>query len=85
MSRVTMTDRKPNYLLPPSLEDWLNQDHLARHHTGRGSAAHHVLATLEAQAVTQGKVDCLMAEAGYFSGHTMNACAMRCASKPSNR
>lgn len=57
MSRFIMTDRKTDYLLPPSLEDWLNQDHLARfivevvegldlstlvrHYTGRGSAAHH--------------------------------------------
>lgn len=57
MSRFIMTDRKTDYLLPPSLEDWLNQDHLARfivevvdgldlsnlvrHYAGRGSKAHH--------------------------------------------
>ena len=50
-------DRKTAYLLPPSLEDWLNQDHLARfivevidgldltaltsQYAGRGSKAHH--------------------------------------------
>lgn len=55
MSRFVMTHRKTDYLLPPSLEDWLNQDHparfivevvegldlstLVRHYTGRGSAA----------------------------------------------
>lgn len=30
MSRFIMTDRKTDYLLPPSLEDWPYQDHLAR-------------------------------------------------------
>ena len=57
MSRFIITDRKTDYLMPPSLEDWLNQDHLARfivevidgldlsnlvrHYAGRGSKAHH--------------------------------------------
>jgi transposase len=57
MSRFIPTDRKTTYLLPPSLEDWLNEDHLARfvvevieqldlsrivcQYAGRGSAAHH--------------------------------------------
>jgi transposase/IS5 family transposase len=51
------TDRKTGYLLPPSLEDWLPEDHLARFivevvdglelgrleraYAGRGSAAYH--------------------------------------------
>ena len=59
-------DRKTAYLLPPSLEDWLNQDHLARfivevidgldltaltsQYAGRGSKAHHP-ATLLAMLV----------------------------------
>jgi hypothetical protein len=30
MSRFIITDRKTDYLMPPSLDDWLNQDHLAR-------------------------------------------------------
>ncbi len=29
MSRFIPTDRKTAYLLPPSMEDWLNEDHLA--------------------------------------------------------
>ena len=57
MSPFIITDRKTDYLMPPSLEDWLNQDHLARfivevidgldlsnlvrHYAGRGSKAHH--------------------------------------------
>lgn len=57
MSRFIPVDRKTDYLLPPSLEDWLNQDHLARfivevvdgldlssltrQYAGRGSNAHH--------------------------------------------
>ena len=56
MSNFILTDRKTHYLLPPSLEDWLTQDHLARfvvevidgldpssltrQHAGRGSKAH---------------------------------------------
>ena len=52
-----MVDRKTAYLLPPSVEDWLSEDHLARfivevidqldlseltrQYTGRGSKAHH--------------------------------------------
>jgi len=30
MSHFIVPDRKTDYLLPPSLEDWLNEDHLAR-------------------------------------------------------
>jgi transposase len=57
MSRFIIADRKTAYLLPPSLEDWLNEDHLARfivevidgldlsnltrQYAGRGSKAHH--------------------------------------------
>ena len=57
MSRFIITDRKTDYLMPPSVEDWLNQDHLARfivevidgldlsklvrQYAGRGSKAHH--------------------------------------------
>jgi transposase len=57
MSNFIIADRKTDYLLPPSLEDWLNEDHLARfvvevidqldlskltsQYAGRGSKAHH--------------------------------------------
>ena len=57
MSRFITNDRKTAYLMPPSLEDWLNEDHLARfivevidqldlsnltrQYAGRGSKAHH--------------------------------------------
>jgi transposase len=57
MSRFRPIDRKTAYLLPPSMEDWLPQDHLARFileaieklnlsaltgaYAGRGSAAYH--------------------------------------------
>jgi len=57
MSRFIPTDRKTPYLLPPSVDDWLGEDHLARfvvevidqldlsrltrQYAGRGSAAHH--------------------------------------------
>ena len=57
MSRFRRVDRKTAYLLPPSVEDWLPQDHLARFiveaieqidlsgltraYAGRGSAAYH--------------------------------------------
>lgn len=57
MTRFILTDRKTPYLLPPSVEEWLNEDHLARfvvevidqldlsrltcQYAGRGSAAHH--------------------------------------------
>src|ERR1035437_5992304 len=57
MTNFIVTDRKTDYLLPPSLEDWLNEDHLARfvvevvdqldisnltrQYAGRGSKAHH--------------------------------------------
>lgn len=30
MSRFIPTDRKTPYLLPPSVDDWLGEDHLAR-------------------------------------------------------
>jgi transposase len=65
-SHFIITERKIDYLLPPSLEDWLNEDHLlrfvaevvdqldlsylARAYAGRGSQAHH-LATLLATLV----------------------------------
>lgn len=57
MVRFIEIDRKTPYLLPPSMDDWLNEDHLARfvaevidqldlsaitrQYTGRGSVAHH--------------------------------------------
>ena len=57
MSSFIVTDRKTDYLLPPSVDDWLNEDHLARYivevvdqldlsrltrkYAGRGSKAHH--------------------------------------------
>jgi transposase len=57
MPHFILTDRKTDYLLPPSVDDWLNEDHLARfvvevfdqidltnltrQYTGRGSKAHH--------------------------------------------
>ena len=57
MSHFVLADRKTDYLLPPSLEDWLTQDHLARfvvevidqldlsrltrQYAGRGSKAYH--------------------------------------------
>ena len=30
MSNFILADRKTDYLLPPSVDDWLTQDHLAR-------------------------------------------------------
>ena len=57
MTNFILTDRKTDYLLPPSVDDWLNEDHLARfvvevvdqldlsnltrQYAGRGSKAHH--------------------------------------------
>lgn len=57
MTRFVMADRDTPYLLPPSLNDWLNEDHLARfivevvdqldlskltaQYAGRGSKAYH--------------------------------------------
>lgn len=57
MSNFILADRKTDYLLPPSVDDWLTQDHLARfvvevidgldlsnlrrQYAGRGSKAHH--------------------------------------------
>ena len=57
MSRFIAVDRDTAYLLPPSVDDWLPQDHLARfvvevieqldlndlvrQYAGRGSAAYH--------------------------------------------
>ena len=57
MSRFVCVDRDTAYLLPPSVDEWLPQDHLARfvvevidrldlddlvkQYAGRGSAAHH--------------------------------------------
>ena len=62
MSRFIISNRKTDYLMPPSVEDWLNQDHLARfivevidgldlsnlvrHYAGRGSKAHHPATSL---------------------------------------
>ena len=57
MTNFILADRKTDYLLPPSVDDWLNEDHLARfvvevidgldlskltrQYAGRGSKAHH--------------------------------------------
>ena len=57
MSNFIVADRKTDYLLPPSVDDWLTEDHLARfvvevidqldlsnltrQYAGRGSRAHH--------------------------------------------
>jgi transposase len=57
MSNFIVAERKTDYLLPPSLDDWLGEDHLARfvvevidqldlsnltrQYAGRGSKAHH--------------------------------------------
>ena len=57
MTNFILTDRKTDYLLPPSLDDWLTEDHLARfvvevvdqldisnltrQYGGRGSKAYH--------------------------------------------
>jgi transposase len=57
MSHFILTDRKTDYLLPPSIDDWLDEAHLARfvvevvdqldlsnltrQYAGRGSKAHH--------------------------------------------
>src|SRR5450830_2108335 len=57
MSHFVLADRKTDYLLPPSVDDWLTQDHLARfvvevidqldlsnltrEYAGRGSKAYH--------------------------------------------
>nr|WP_295785891.1 IS1182 family transposase [Rhodoferax sp.] len=57
MSNFIPADRRTDYLLPPSVDDWLSQDHLARfvvevideldlsnltrQYAGRGSKAHH--------------------------------------------
>ena len=57
MSNFIIADRKTDYLLPPSVDDWLSEDHLARfvvevidqldlskltrRYAGRGSKAHH--------------------------------------------
>lgn len=57
MTNFIIADRKTDYLLPPSVDDWLNEDHLARfvvevvdqldianltrQYAGRGSKAHH--------------------------------------------
>jgi transposase len=57
MSNFIIADRKTDYLLPPSVDDWLNEGHLARfvvevvdqldissltrQYAGRGSKAHH--------------------------------------------
>ena len=57
LSNFIVTDRKTDYLLPPSVDEWLSQEHLARlvvevidgldlseltrQYAGRGSKAHH--------------------------------------------
>ena len=57
MTRFVTVNRNTDYLLPPSVDDWLNEDHLARfivevvdqldlseltrQYAGRGSKAHH--------------------------------------------
>ena len=57
MSRFRPIDRETDYLLPPSVQDWLPESHLARYvvdvvegldlseleraYTGRGSSAYH--------------------------------------------
>ena len=57
MTHFILADRKTDYLLPPSVDDWLNEDHLARfvvevvdqldlskltrEYEGRGSKAYH--------------------------------------------
>ncbi len=57
MANFILSNRKTDYLLPPSVDDWLTQDHLARfvvevidgldlskltrQYAGRGSKAHH--------------------------------------------
>lgn len=57
MTNFILADRKTDYLLPPSVDDWLNEDHLARfvvevidgldlsnltrQYEGRGSKAYH--------------------------------------------
>ena len=62
MSNFIIADRKTNYLLPPSVDDWLNEDHLARfvvevveqldisnltrQYAGRGSKAYHPVTLL---------------------------------------
>ena len=59
MSKFIVADRQTDDLLPPSVDDWLNQDHLARfivevidqldlskltrEYAGRGSKAYHLL------------------------------------------
>jgi len=62
MSRFVSVDRDTAYLLPPSVDEWLPADHLARfvveviyrlnlceltrQYAGRGSAAHHPVVIL---------------------------------------
>ncbi len=57
MGHFVLADRDTDFLLPPSIQDWLPEDHLARfvvevvdqldlskltqQYTGRGSRAHH--------------------------------------------
>lgn len=65
MSKFILTDRKTDYLLPPSVDDWLTHEHLAhfvvevidsldlsnliRQYAGRGSKAHHPATLLAIQ------------------------------------
>ena len=41
MTNFILTDRKTDYLLLPSVDEWLTDDHLTRQYAGRGSKAHH--------------------------------------------
>ena len=50
MANFILTDRKTDYLLLPSVDEWLTDDHLTRQYAGRGSKAHHP-ATLLANLV----------------------------------
>jgi hypothetical protein len=41
MPNFIQAGRKTDCLLPPSVDDWLNEDHLTRQYAGRGSKARH--------------------------------------------
>ena len=81
MTNLILADRKTDYLLPPSVDDWLNEDHLARfvvevvdqlylsnltrQYAGRGSKAHHP-ATLP--TILRGGFSCLNNFPQFISG-----------------
>ena len=85
MAEFVTADRKTAYLLPPSMEDWLNEGHLTRfivevvdqldlsnltrQYAGRGSKAHHP-ATLLAILVYG-------YASGIFSSRKLEACHLR--------